>query len=162
MLARGRLKGSVTISFYLFYENSLPWIPSDPETYFRLFNQLPRGWLKGTEENAEDAGLLFMEADVIYAVTEQGDLVAQLCPQGTCLSAVPKGQCRCPRSFRFGSKSDAANSQCLACTGCFNDEHICDGELLLFFFFFGSSVVFQFSQHFSVLKTTCPRYHAVA
>lgn len=31
-----------------------------------------------------------------------------------------------------------------------------------FFFFFGSSVVFQFSQHFSVLKTTCPRYHAVA
>ena len=54
-----------------------------------------------------------MEADVIYAVTEQGDLVAQLCPQGTCLSAVPKGQCRRPRSFRFGSKSDALTHNAL-------------------------------------------------
>ena len=62
MLARGRLKGSATTSFFLFYENSLPWISSDPETYFQLFNRLPQGWLKGTEENAPDAGLLFVEA----------------------------------------------------------------------------------------------------
>lgn len=32
-----------------------------------------------------------MEADVIHAVTERGDPGAQLCPKGTCLSAVPKG-----------------------------------------------------------------------
>lgn len=63
MLVRGRWKGSATISFFLFYENSLPWISSDSETYFQLFNQLPQGWLKGTEENAADAGLLYVEAE---------------------------------------------------------------------------------------------------
>lgn len=95
----------------------------------------------------EDAGLLFAEADVICTVTEGGDGETQLCPKGTCLSTVTKGQRGHPPPFRFGPTSDVADYGRLPCAGCFNGEHICDcdSDALYFFFIFlfGSSIAFS-------------------